>query len=1202
MKFSYNVALVAGSRPGGAKQFSSTAEAKHNRECRDWLKTKFAGSVKNDLAGLGSLNLTLTEAEAAELELDPRILYVEKAVQFRPAYFQENVNWGLSRACGRTDTRFKYSNTGKGVAIYIVDSGVSETHADMAGRVTELYTSEVTDLQSTHGTNVAAIAAGTALGVAKRADIFSVRVGDTVFDSTDVIAGLNAIITHHTTGPAVVNMSFSSPTFVQGMADAIASLIAENVICIAAAGNDTILASLSYPANYTDVICVGAIQEDLDIASFSNYGPRVDILAPGRFVTSASFNGGTEEVSGTSLAAPYVAGAAACAIEGITGISQADFKLNMLAQAQLNLSIHALGTTTKHVIFTDMIRIWLGNTGSISGLTAVKKYTLKPFTEDIGGGNKIYETEQTVVPVQRLATLKRLGANVTNQFALALNNSKVTPGDNPSMLGSTGGTGLGGDSPRHVVLSLDKAELTDLNLNVTEQAGTVSFTYLTKPPFEIKEYIDIQGMIARIERIGPGYANGAKSYKIEGRIIPEFTNEFVAVNYPNMADGDSHSVHMIIEDVANQAGTTVNIGVPDLQIQDFEGSGRFPEVLSTLAGKICGTLIQQNGAWFVVAKDHVLGDFPVPAEDIQSVDQSYEGDVLDTISGLAADLKQAYIDADQLADDIEDLEDDLDDLKDVTEDAEVTETEGYRDARVSMDDIDILFGRLGVNNRQQIDPSILVESLHWDYWTPTKVGDTSNPDYPAREYYQVVEERDHYGEHTGRMKGLKELTSCTLYYPFTKPTNAAGLYFARGTALNLFGAPIVDKTWSSLYWIRRKEKIVDKETFATAEVTKYYFPFSPAVEGWHSGMSEHNLVHKAKLNVEYVPTVTLKWQFAGTLDYTLWTVKNAGKLVGMVNVDGEFFNINGELITEVTVVGELPGIVGGVAVLGSDGTLAASYDNGSFVSVYGEHCGVLSVGSTSLIRLGNNTRGRIYGWIDGVGDYFAYPGIGGALPQETNPVLDPPPGEETIDKRPLPIYFMTKIPSAEGVDYSTYDPANPDLWDPTGVDPNEDETSANKEIKELELQIAELKIDAAVLAARIACIIKELTMYGAEYLVPTIKASADAWTAHRREKDRQDKGSQPNLTKLRTMHAAAVVTDQALMQAISVCPAKVLKTDCTFIYDNVLPMPNNELVVPFLPGNTSEEYESDAGVIDSVSLTISGNSCAVTVSSVRYKE
>lgn len=1203
MKSLYNVALVAGSRPGGKKQFGSPNEAKHNRECRDWLKTKFAGRGVKDLAGLGSLNIQLTEEEAAELELDPRILYVEKSQKCYPAYFQDNAGWGLARSSGRTDDRFKYTNTGKGVAMYIVDSGVSEIHEDLAGRVTELYTSEVTDIQNTHGTNVAAVAAGTVLGVAKRADVFSVRVGDTVFDSADVIAGLNAIITHHTTGPAVVNMSFSSPTFVQGMADAIASLIAENVICIAAAGNDSGLASLSYPANYTDVICVGAIQEDLDIASFSNYGPRVDILAPGRLVLTANIGGGTEEASGTSVAAPYVAGAAACAIEGLTGISQADFKLNMLDQAQTNLSTHTEGTTTKDVIFSDMIRVWLGNTGSVADLKAVKKYTIKPFTEDIGGGNKIYETEQTVVPVQRLATLKRLGANVTNQFATSLTYTKITPGDNPIPVGA-GASGQGTQGTiRHIISSLDPNELLNLSMNISDRDGTVSYTVMTKPVYEIKEYIEIQGLLCKIERIGPSYTNGEKSYKIEGRIIPEFTNEFVSVNYPNMEDGDSHSVYEMIQSVASQAGTSVSIQVSDLQVQEFSGSGRFPEVLESLAKLICGTLIQQNGAWFIVSKDYAVGDFEVPAGDIQSVVQSYEGDVLDTISGLADDLKNAYIEADVLADKLADLEDDLEDLEEDSDEVEdEDDAEGYRDARVFLGNIDMAFGHFGTDNNQQIPDNVIVESIHWDYWTPTEEGDTKNPDNPNYYYWQTKAERDSYGELTGRMQGLRDLTGATLLWPFQKPSNSSGIYFAKGKALNIFGAPIVDGTWDYLTWIKRRETVQDKASSVVTRTTKYYFPFSASVERWHTGVVDNSYKFLAQLDIEYVPTITAKWKFAGTLDFSKWAVIAAGKPVGMVNPDGEFFNINGQVITEVTDVLDLPGTVtDNLCILGPDGGLAAYCDGGSFWSIYGEHCGAIDA-SGSVIRLGNNVTGKICGWINGAYASHAWPGLGGALPQEDNPKLNPPPGEETIDKRPLPAYFMTEIPTAAGIDYSGYDPGNPGAWVPPDVDPNEDQTELNKAIRDIELQILELKIDIAVLEAKIACIEKELASYGAEYLITYIKEAADAWTAHRREQERQDEFNTQNLTKMRELHTAAVSKDQALMAQISTCPAKVLKTDCSFIYDNVLPMPRNLVTVPVLPGNTSEEYESEAGVIDSVSLNFGPSNCVVSISAERRKE
>ena len=89
---------------------------------------------------------------------------------------------------------------------------------------------------------------------------------------------------------------------------------------------------------------------------------------------------------------------------------------------------------------------------------------------------------------------------------------------------------------------------------------------------------------------------------------------------------------------------------------------------------------------------------------------------------------------------------------------------------------------------------------------------------------------------------------------------------------------------------------------------------------------------------------------------------------------------------------------------------------------------------------------------------------------------------------------------------------------------------------------------------------------------------------------------------MRELHGLAVSADQTLMSQISACTARVWKTDCSFIYDNSLPLPRNSLVIPALPGNTEEEYFSEAGVIDSVSLSMGASDCVVTVSAIKRKE
>jgi hypothetical protein len=220
------------------------------------------------------------------------------------------------------------------------------------------------------------------------------------------------------------------------------------------------------------------------------------------------------------------------------------------------------------------------------------------------------------------------------------------------------------------------------------------------------------------------------------------------------------------------------------------------------------------------------------------------------------------------------------------------------------------------------------------------------------------------------------------------------------------------------------------------------------------------------------------------------------------------------------------------------------------------------------------------------------------VPQEPNPANP----SLTRDKEDLQIFFLAEIPTAGGIDYSGYDPNNPGDWTPADADPNEEATALNKEKESLERQLAELLILAAVNAAKIACLEKELISYGAGDLIPTIKFAADQWTIHRREQERQTEFDAENLTKMRELHALAVAADVTLMIEISNCSSRLLKTSCTFTYYNILPLPRNSLTIPNLPGNAEEEYENEVGVVDSVSLSMSSSNASVTVSSIRRKE
>lgn len=204
--------------------------------------------------------------------------------------------------------------TGRGATLAIIDTGVDATHPDLAGAVV-LQRDYVGGAPiHAHGTHVAAIAAAQVnnvgiLGVAPAAAIADYRV----LDSTG--AGYTSVIARAVldagTGPGVViNMSLGGPLNEQVMDDAVRVVAGRGVVVVAAAGNEA-TDRPSYPGCSPGVIGVGATTQADGRAGFSNFGICVDIAAPGVDILSAVPGGDYAVWSGTSMAAPHVAGVAA---------------------------------------------------------------------------------------------------------------------------------------------------------------------------------------------------------------------------------------------------------------------------------------------------------------------------------------------------------------------------------------------------------------------------------------------------------------------------------------------------------------------------------------------------------------------------------------------------------------------------------------------------------------------------------------------------------------------------------------------------------------------------------------------------------------------------------------------------------------------------------------------------------------------------
>ncbi|MFM7755719.1 MAG: S8 family serine peptidase [Actinomycetota bacterium] len=261
----------------------------------------------------------LPASAAQALSRNPRVSLVEPEGVVTVADSQSPVTWGLDRVDQRQlplNSIYDYPpSPGAGVEIHIIDTGILSTHTDLSGRVRQGFDAfgGNTEDCNGHGTHVAGTTAGTTYGLAKQATVVAVRVlGCNGSGATSgVIAGMDWVAAN-AVKPAVANMSLGGGADVT-MDQAVDRLVAAGVTVVVAAGNSNANACNSSPARAASAITVGATTNTDARSSFSNYGTCLDIFAPGSSITSAWYTSttATNTISGTSMASPHVAGAAA---------------------------------------------------------------------------------------------------------------------------------------------------------------------------------------------------------------------------------------------------------------------------------------------------------------------------------------------------------------------------------------------------------------------------------------------------------------------------------------------------------------------------------------------------------------------------------------------------------------------------------------------------------------------------------------------------------------------------------------------------------------------------------------------------------------------------------------------------------------------------------------------------------------------------
>lgn len=310
----------------------------------------------------------MTAVQATALSRNPRVDFVEadSEVSINATVTQDQATWGLDRIDqinNVLDLKYQWDNDGAGVDAYVIDTGIRLSHVEFSGRTKSGY-SAIKDRRGTsdcngHGTHVAGTIGGTTYGVAKKVNLIPVRVLDCRGSgfTSDITKGIDWIINDHKNGiPAVANLSLGGGAS-SALDTSVQSLISDGVVTVVAAGNSNVDASNTSPARVEAAITVGATTSNDARASYSNFGSILDIFAPGSSITSAGYQSdtATATMSGTSMAAPHVAGAAARYLSQNKLKSPADVRAALVSVATKSIVTNPGSGSPNILLFTPLL-------------------------------------------------------------------------------------------------------------------------------------------------------------------------------------------------------------------------------------------------------------------------------------------------------------------------------------------------------------------------------------------------------------------------------------------------------------------------------------------------------------------------------------------------------------------------------------------------------------------------------------------------------------------------------------------------------------------------------------------------------------------------------------------------------------------------------------------------------------------------------
>jgi subtilisin family serine protease len=346
----------------------------------DALTQKHHGYLNHrNLRAVHGFVAEMSASEAVAVLSEPGVKYVERdsmggggSVK-EPSALDIQLSppaWGLDRIDQRDlplNQTYIFNQTGNGVTVYVLDSGINASHNDFGGRVRSGFNFSASlpagDCNG-HGTHVAGIVGGSAHGVAKDVSLVSLRVLDCQNRGfvSDMVAGISFAISDHQTGqPAVMNISIYTDAPSTSFDAAINAAIADGITVSVIAGNGTANNSVPTdactisPARVSNAITVSATNILDGRASFANFGPCVDLFAPGEEIESDWYVSNTSVAvdSGTSMATPHVSGAAALYLQTHPTATPATVASALIAAASLNKVQNAGLSSPNRLLFTN---------------------------------------------------------------------------------------------------------------------------------------------------------------------------------------------------------------------------------------------------------------------------------------------------------------------------------------------------------------------------------------------------------------------------------------------------------------------------------------------------------------------------------------------------------------------------------------------------------------------------------------------------------------------------------------------------------------------------------------------------------------------------------------------------------------------------------------------------------------------------------